>query len=133
MKTMKNLPLFLLLALTVLPAGELPDFKISDIVVLQDGFIALKIENSSLRDYALPSAARERIFLSLAINGVKRAEYKIKAVDPIIFLRSSFIVFKTNFRVGQPLRIRVEVNGEKAVPESDLSNNTLEKDLRPQF
>ena len=79
-----------------------------------------------------PPQSREKVFLSLAINGVKRAEYKVKAIDPTIFLKSSFIVFKTNFRVGQPLRIRVEVNGEKAVPETDFSNNILEKDLRPQ-
>jgi hypothetical protein len=132
-ETMKKLPFFLVLALKLFPAGELPDFAINDVLVLPDGFIALKIENSSLRDYALPPASRERIFLSLAINGVKRAEYKIKSVDPIIFLKSSFIVFKTNFRVSQPLRIRVEVNGERAVPESDLGNNVLEKDLRPPF
>lgn len=130
---MKKLPLLLLLALKVLPAGELPDFKISDILVLQDGFIALKIENSAMKDLALPSTSRERIFLTLAINGVKRAEYKFKAIDPTVFLKNSFIVFKTNFRAGQPLRIRVEVNGEKAVPESDFSNNTLEKNLRPQY
>jgi hypothetical protein len=132
-ENMKKLPLFLLLALKVLPAGELPDFKIADILVLQDGFIALKIENPSLQDYALPASSRDRVFLSLAINGVKRAEYKFKAVDPTIFLRSSFIVLKTNFRAGRPQRIRVEVNGEKAVPESDFSNNILQKDLQPQF
>jgi hypothetical protein len=132
MVTMKKLPLFLLLALKVLPAGELPDFKISDILVLQDGFIALKIENSSGQDFAMPAAARDRIFLSLAINGVKRAEYKFKAIDPTVFLQNSFIMFKTNFRASQPLRIRVEVNGEKAVPESDFSNNILERELRPR-
>jgi len=129
---MNKWPLFLLLALNVLRAGEMPDFKINDILVLQDGFIALKIENSSSQDCQLPANVRDRIFLSLAINGVKRAEYKIKAMDPTIFLKSSFIVFKTNFRAGQPLKIRVEVNVEKAIPESDFSNNVLEKDLRPQ-
>jgi hypothetical protein len=129
---MKKWPLFLLLALTVLRAGEMPDFKINDILVLQDGFIALKIENSSSQDCRLPANVQDKIFLSLAINGVKRAEYKIKAMDPTIFLKSSFIVFKTNFRAGQPLKIRVEVNVEKAIPESDFNNNVLEKDLRPQ-
>jgi hypothetical protein len=133
MRTMKKLPLLLLLGLGVLNAGELPDFKASDIIVLQDGFIALKIENSSTQDYIVPPQSREKIFLSLAINGVKRAEYKVKAIDPTIFLKSSFIVFKTNFRAGQPLKIRVEVNGEKAVPEIDFSGNILEKDVGPQL
>lgn len=129
---MKKMPFFLLLALNMLSAGEMPDFKINEILVLQDGFIALKIENSSSQDCQLPAHARDRIFLSLAINGVKRAEYKMKAMDPTIFLKNSFIVFKTNFRASQPLRIRVDVNVEQAIPESDFSNNILEKDLQPQ-
>ncbi len=130
---MNKLPLFLLLALNLLQAGELPDFRISDALVLQDGFIALKIENSATQDVILPPQSREKIFLSLTINGIKRAEYKIKAIAPTIFLRSSFIIFKTNFRIGKPLKIRVEVNGEKAVPESDFSNNILEKELQPEL
>ncbi|HUU04373.1 MAG TPA: hypothetical protein VMZ49_00710 [Patescibacteria group bacterium] len=128
---MKEWPFFLLPALILLQAGEVPDFKINDILVLQDGFIALKIENSSSQDYLLPPQARERIFLTLAINGIKRAEYKIKAMDSTIFLKNSFIIFKTNFRAGKALKIRVDVNMEKAIPESDFSNNVLEKDLRP--
>ncbi len=129
---MKKLLPFLLLALSSLPGEDLPDFKIGDVLVLSDGFIALKIENASSRDLVLPLSCRERIFLSLAINGVKRAEYKFKSIDPTIFLQRSFIVFKTNFRIGNPLRLRVELNGEKAVPESDFTNNVLEKELRPQ-
>ncbi|MCU0237249.1 MAG: hypothetical protein MUC72_09225 [Acidobacteria bacterium] len=128
---MKKLPLFLWLALTMLGGADLPDFRTSDILVLQDGFIALKIENSADSDLALPPQARDKVFLSLAINGVRRAEYKVKAMDPTIFLRRSFIVFKTNFRSGQPMRIRIELNSEKAVPETDFSNNILEKDLLP--
>lgn len=129
---MNKWPLFLLLALNVLRAGEIPDFKINDILVLHDGFIALKIENSSSQDFQLPAQVRDKVFLKLEINGVKRAEYKIKAMDPVIFLKSSLIVFKTNFRAGRPLKIRADVNGEKAIPESDFSNNVMEKDLLPQ-
>jgi hypothetical protein len=130
---MKKLPLFLLLALSLLIGADLPDFRTSDILVLQDGFIALKIENSADMDCLLTPLARDKVFLSLTINGVKRAEYKAKAIDPTLFMRRSFIVFKTNFRAGQPLRIRVELNVEKAVPEADLGNNILEKDLQPPF
>jgi len=128
---MKKLLPILLLALSSLPGVDQPDFKVSEAMVLADGFIALKIENTSPRDLALPPSCRERIFLSLYINGVKRAEYKFKSIDPTIFLQSSFVVLKTNFRIGNPLRLRVELNGEKAVPESDFNNNVLEKELRP--
>ncbi len=127
---MKKLPLVLLLGLSTLLAGEMPNFKVSDILVLADGFIALKIENTSSQDFTLPAQMREIVFLSLAINGIKRAEYKCKAMDPTVFLKKSSIIFKTNFRVGRAQRIRVEVNGEKTIPESDFSNNILEKDLQ---
>lgn len=130
---MKKLSLFLLLALNILPAAEMPDFRVSDILVLQDGFIALKIENSALQDYAVPPQLMDRIFLTLAINNIKRAEYKIKTMDPTIFLKKSFIVFKTNFRAGQTLTIRVEVNWEKVIPESDFNNNFLQKELQPSL
>jgi len=129
---MKKSPFLLLLTLSMLSFGQMPDFGIRDVMVLPDGFIALRIENSSSQDFALPVPLRDSLFLSLAINGVKRAEYKSKAIDPTIFLKNSFIVFKTNFRVGRPLRIKVELNGEKAIPETDFSNNVLEKELRPE-
>jgi hypothetical protein len=133
MGIMKKLSLVLLLGLSLLPAAEMPNFHVSDILVLADGFIALKIENTGSQDFTLPVQMRESIFLSLAINGIKRAEYKCKAMDPTIFSKNSSIIFKTNFRVGHALRIRVEVNGEKSIPESDWSNNILEKDLQPRL
>lgn len=129
---MKKLPLVLLLGLSTLLAGEMPNFKISDIRVLADGFIALKIENTGSQDFTLPGPMREIVFLSLAINGIKRAEYKCKAMDPTIFLKKSSIIFKTNFRGGRAQKIRVDVNGDKTIPESDFSDNILEKDLQPR-
>jgi hypothetical protein len=130
MAIMKKL-LLLLLAPVVLVAGDTPNFKASDALVLQDGFIALKIENAATRDYPLPEAARNRVFISLAINGVKRAEYLAKAVDPAIFLQRSLIVLKTNFRADRRLRIRVVVNPENALPDADPGDNVLEKELAP--
>lgn len=121
----------LLLAPLLLRGAETPNFRVGDILVLADGFIALKIENTAAQDYALPPAARDKVFISLSINGVKRAEYLAKAVDPAIFRQHSFIVFKTNFRAGLPQTIRVIVNGEGTVPETDRKDNILEKDLTP--
>lgn len=123
--------LLLLLAFGVLNAEDGPDFKTSGILLVQDGFIALKIENSSPRDWVPTVADRDKVFISLSINGVKRAEYQVKSVDPTIFLGNSLIVFKTNFRVITPLRIRVVLNEGKTLPESDFSNNILEIELQP--
>jgi len=128
---MRKLLLFLLLANGILVAGEAPNFKARDILVLEDGFIALRIENTSAQDFALLPTLRERVFISLFVNGVKRAEYLAKAVDPAIFLKRSLIVLKTNFRAQQPLKIRMVVNGEGAFPEADPRDNVLEKDLAP--
>ncbi len=128
---MKRLPLLLALAASLAASAGVPDFRAGEILILQDDFIALKIENASLHDWTPGAADRERVFLRIFINGVKRAEYLVKSVEPTLFLRRSMIVFKTNFRVTAPLRIRVELNGEKAVPESDFSNNLLEASLQP--
>lgn len=127
---MRMLLLFLL-AFGVLNGEEKPDFRTSGVLLVQDGFIALKIENSSPRDWMPTAADRDKVFISLFINGIKRAEYQVKSVDPTIFLGHSLIVFKTNFRVITPLRIRVVCNGERALPESDFSNNTLEIEMKP--
>ncbi len=127
---MKILLLFLL-AFSVLNAEDGPDFKASGVLLVQDGFIALKIENSSLQDWVPSPADRDKVFISLSINGVKRAEYQVKSVDPTIFLGRSLIVFKTNFRVITPLRIRVVLNEGKTLPETDFSNNILEIELQP--
>lgn len=127
---MKMLLLFLL-AFGVLNAEDIPDFKTSGILLVQDGFIALKIENSSPRDWFPTAADRDKVLISLSINGIKRAEYQVKSVDPTIFLGKSLIVLKTNFRAITPLRIRVALNEDKALPESDFSNNILEIDLKP--
>lgn len=123
-------PLLLLLIPMLLPAGDLPDFR-AGVLVLPDGFIALKIENAATQDWVPPEALRGKVFISLAINGIKRAEYLVKAVDPAVFRKQGRIVFKTNFRAAQSLRIRVELNPERAIPETDLGNNTLETELPP--
>lgn len=127
----KLLLLLLFLGCGRLWAGESPNFRASEILVLPDGFIALRIENASAEDFPLPAASRDKVFISLAINGIKRAEYLAKTVDPALFLKHGAIVYKTNFRAGQALKIRMEVNKEKAFPENDLSDNALEIDLPP--
>lgn len=128
---MKRVLLLSMLLIPMLrPAGDLPDFR-AGILVLPDGFIALRIENASANDWPPPAELRDRVFVSLAINGIKRAEYLVKAIDPALFRRQGQVVFKTNFRAVQPLRIRVEINPERVIPEADLGNNACETELPP--
>lgn len=122
--------LSLLLSPMLRPAADLPDFR-AGVLVLPDGFIALRIENASANGWLPPAELRDRVFVSLAINGIKRAEYLVKAIDPAVFRPHGQIVFKTNFRAVQPLRIRVELNPERVIPEADLGNDACETELPP--
>jgi hypothetical protein len=133
---MKKRTLFLSLSLLAIlssrsPAASAPDFRVSDILVLNDKFIAITLENISGEKWNLTPEAKEQIFLTVYIDRIRRAEYKAKYLDQTLFLPKSRILFKTNFRLFQPLGIRVEINRDRFIPESDYQNNSLEKTLSP--
>ena len=124
--------LFLLAVLSFrLPGASTPDFRVSDIFILNDQFIVVKLENISGETWNLTPETKEHVFLTIYIDQIKRAEYKAKYVDSTLFLPNSLILFKTNFRAFQTLRIRAEINRDRLIPESDYRNNTLEKNLSP--
>jgi hypothetical protein len=126
------LSLFLLAMLSSGALGEsLPDFRVSDIFVLNDKFIAITLENISGEKWNLTTETKEQIFLTVYIDQIKRAEYKAKYIDPTLFLPKSRVLFKTNFRLFRPLGIRVEINRDRLIPESEYQNNSLEKLLSP--
>jgi hypothetical protein len=133
---MKKRALFLSLSLLAIlsshsPGASAPDFRVSDIFVLNDKFIAITLENISGEKWNLTPEAKEQIFLTVYIDRIRRAEYKAKYLDSTLFLPKSRILFKTNFRLFQPLGIRVEINRDRFIPESDYQNNSLEKTLSP--
>ena len=133
---MEKKALFLFLSLLAMltsraPGASMPDFRVSDIFVLNDKFIAITLENISGEKWNLTPETKEQIFLTVYIDQIKRAEYKAKYIDPTLFLPKSRILFKTNFRLFQPLGIRVEINRDRFIPEPDYQNNTLEKTLSP--
>jgi hypothetical protein len=112
-----------------LAARQKPDFIVSDIVVKPDQFIHIKLQNRSRVNVKVPEKIKEKIFLTIYINTIKRAEYKLKYMDQKLFKPKSTILFRTNFRKQKGLRIKVEVNPLKIIPESDFLNNTLSKQL----
>ena len=133
---MEKKALFLSLSLLAMlssrtPGAATPDFRVSDIFVLNDKFIAVTLENISGEQWNLTPETREQIFLTVYIDQIKRAEYKAKYIDPMLFLPKSRILFKTNFRLFRPLGIRVEINRDRLIPEPDYQNNSLEKTLSP--
>lgn len=109
------------------PAPPKPDFVVSDIVTLPDQFIHVKLHNRSGANCAVLPKIKEKIFLVIYVNNVKRAEYKIKYMNPKLFKPNGKILFRTNFRKQKGLRIKAVVNHLKIIPESNFSNNTKEK------
>jgi hypothetical protein len=127
---------FLLILITLclcgvdhLTANDKPDFIAAEITVKTDQFIHIKLQNRSTVNYSITPELKEKIFLTIYINDIKRAEYKIKYIDPKLFKPKGTILFRTNFRMQKGLNIKVEVNRLKVIPESDFLNNQLVKQL----
>lgn len=118
-----------LCGVNLLTANEKPDFIAADITVKADQFIHIKLQNKSTVNYSITPELKEKIFLTIHINNIKRAEYKIKYIDPKLFKSKGIIFFRTNFRMQKGLIIKVEVNRLKVIPESDFLNNQLVKQL----
>ncbi len=112
-----------------LTANDKPDFIAADIMVKADQFIHIKLQNKSTVNYSVTEELKEKIFLTIYINNIKRAEYKIKYIDLNLFKPKGTILFRTNFRMQKGLNIKVEVNPLKVIPESNFLNNQLVKQL----
>jgi hypothetical protein len=125
---MKKSTLILLTALcffsiNCLSAADKPDFIVADIMAQADQFIHLKLQNKSGFGCPISPELKEKIFLTIYIDNIKRADYKVKYMDARLFGPRGIIFFPTNFRVQKGLNIRVEINPLKIIPESDYSNN----------
>lgn len=134
-KAMKKAGLFFLLLLMgclSLTAANLPDFTAADIITQKDNFIYIKLQNLSPHSLQVTPQQKEKIFLILFINNIKRAEYKLKYMDKKLFTPNGIILFRTNFRLqkGMDLKVKARVNPLKIIPETNFLNNTREKSLK---
>jgi len=108
-----------------------PNLLISDISVLDNDFIAVRLENRANVEVAVSDSLRQKVFLAVSINGVLRAVYRVKYVDPTIFLGRSVIWIQTSFRLSPGLNVKAVVDPEGAIAETDEADNTLEKTFAP--
>jgi hypothetical protein len=115
----------------LLPAGQ-PDFVVSDILVQGDGFLYIKLKNHSPTAVGIKPNQREKVFLTIYINNLKRAEYKIKYLDNKLFKPGGTILFRTNFRLQKSVTVRVEINSAKIIIEKNYANNRLAKQISGQ-
>lgn len=115
-----------------LAAAEVPDFIVPDIIVPPDGFIHIVLRNGSPHGCAVTPQLKEKIFLTLYINNVKRAEYKLKYIDAKLFKPRGTVRFRTNFRLpgGAALKVKTHVNPLRIIEESNHGNNVREKQLK---
>ncbi|MCP5106686.1 MAG: hypothetical protein GY950_25100 [bacterium] len=118
---------------TTLSAANLPDFTVSDIIAKHDNFIHIKLQNRSPFAADIKPELKEKIFLTIFINNIKRSEYKLKYMDKNLFKPNGTILFRTNFRMpkGATLKIKAKINPKKIIKETNFLNNTLEKRLQP--
>lgn len=131
---MKKAGLFFLLLMVCLDltAANVPDFTAADIISQKDNFIYIKLRNLSPHSVQVTPQQKEKIFLIIFINNIKRAEYKLKYMDKKLFFPKGVFLFRTNFRLqkGKDLKVKAMVNPLKIIPETNFLNNTREKRLK---
>jgi hypothetical protein len=132
---MRKIKWFSLLVLSfslILPNTKSYDFSIEGIIIQKDAFISLKLNNLSKDNFMPSPEIREKIFLTVYINNIKRVEYKVKYIKNTFFNARNSILLKTNFRMFKNLNgatIKIHLNPDKIIPETNYSNNILEKKL----
>jgi hypothetical protein len=113
----------------ILVCADLPDFAVTGIEAGPQGFIYIKLENRSPKALKPKTESMEKAILTIYINNLKRAEYKLKYLDPQLFRAGGRISLRTNFMAGKELLLKVEFNGQRVIAESDYRNNVLIKGI----
>lgn len=114
---------------SILISAHNPDFIVSRILIGNNNFIYIELKNRSTQNCKITPELNEKIFLTIYINNIKRAEYKLKYINKKLFEKNSTILFRTNFRLKNQLNIKVEINIKRIIPESNFLNNILNKQL----
>jgi hypothetical protein len=132
MKNMKRSAILVLISLCLcwgdlLTANNKLDFTVAEITAKADKFIHIKLQNLSNFNFSITPEHKEKVFLTIYINNIKRAEYKIKYIDLKLFKPKGIIYFRTNFRVQKGLNIKVQINHLKVIPETNFLNNQMIK------
>lgn len=110
---------------------KIPDLAVDNISLHQNGFVHITLKNKSPFKIPIKPANKEKIFLVIYIDNLKRAEYKLKYMNPMLFSPNGSTRFRTNFRVpkGLKMKMKAEINLAKIIKEPNYRNNRLEKIL----
>jgi hypothetical protein len=107
------------------------DFAVESIQIPANGFIHIKLANRSAAAVALSPQILEKTFVTVYINNIRRAEYKVKYIDRRLFQPQGRILLRTNFRIQGQQRIKIVCNQQRIFKEINFHNNILEKTIRP--
>ncbi len=107
------------------------DFLVENIEIPENGFIHIKLANRSGSAITLSPQLLEKTFVTIDINNIRRAEYKVKYIDRRLFQPQGRVLLRTNFRVQGQQRIKIVCNPQRIIEETNYNNNTLEKTIRP--
>lgn len=117
----------------LLEAAQEADFKVADIILRPDRFVYIKLQNISNTPVTIKPGIKEKVFLIIYLDGVKRTGYKLKYFQKRLFRRRGTLLFRTNFRPppkGKTLRVKAHINPLKILGEKNYRNNILEKRLK---
>lgn len=103
------------------------NFGINKILVKENGFVFVELENKSTQNYHIKNP--NYVFLSIYINNIKRAEYKIKYINKSFFKPNNILLFKTNFKAIGRFKIKAIINEKKLIKETDYNDNISEKEI----
>jgi len=107
------------------------DFAITDIKLGPEGFLEIHIANRSAEIHEPANKENEKTFLTITIEDVRRAEYKLKYMPLHLFQPLGKVTWKTNFRLGWSVRVHAQVKLPPLIPETRIEDNRLTKGLHP--
>lgn len=105
------------------------DFAVSDLKLGPDGFLEVHLCNRAAERIHLAGEVMEKAFLTVSIQDVPRAEYKLKYIPAVLFAPGGKTVIKTNFRFSQSVKVTAVVNIPSIIPESRTQDNRLTRFL----
>lgn len=107
------------------------DFAITDIKLGPEGFLEVHLANRLAKPQETTDTDKEKVFLTIAIEDIRRAEYKLKYMPRSLFEPLGRAIWTTNFRPARPVRVYAEVNLPPVILETRSEDNRMTRVLQP--
>lgn len=120
---------YLYLALVIILGARISaaDFKIEDMKIGDEGFLIISLANADHQPVHVTEEQKNKTFLVVYIDDLRRAEYKLKYIPESLFAARGRAEWKTNFRLDANARVRAEINLPPIISEIRLRDNRMDK------